>query len=281
MQIFEETEKEADNATAHAATQQQQWGRGEALEPLAGDECAWEEIDDPLASLEDSVPSLSPYPAAFRPRSSLLSASAVARSVRCRSPPALLPSVSHPHPSLPPVARRRYKMLFAAVSDQCGAPALEVRTQLRDIVQARRNETRGQWPLANLFPAHGAGPASADEAKAHRARFSGDWLAGCTWAGSGPAVMWFSRAYHALLSQFRRNGWFLGKDQVLFNTLAGVFPDSFLLVETFNFEQRCPKVDRWFGLPHFMQTPNNRHPECRSEMNEAGTLMETRQACDW
>lgn len=99
--------------------------------------------------------------------------------------------------------------------------------------------------------------------------------------GSGPAVVWFSKLYFSSLAQFRRNGWFFGKDQSVFGTLVGLYPDSFLLVELFNFEQRCAAVDRWFGFTHFMQQTHNRHPQCRSTnpKHEAGTLTNTREAC--
>lgn len=65
----------------------------------------------------------------------------------------------------------------------------------------------------------------------------------------------------------------------MLNTLAGMYPDSFLLLETFNFKERCPKVDWWFGFPHFLQQTQHRHPDCRSDTNEPGTLTTPRKAC--
>lgn len=170
------------DASAH------QWLRWEEDESpsLNGDECAWDELVDPLVSPEDSVPSLSPYPAAFHPRSTLLPSSPPL-TVRCRFPPAVLPAVSHPHPSLVPVGRRRHKMLFEGVSDQCGLGSREARTKRRDEQGIAEPQTVCQWPLDK--PNHGAGPATAAETAAHRKRFGCDWLAGGFFAGSGPAIV--------------------------------------------------------------------------------------------
>ena len=125
------------------------------------------EMDQSMADLDSLVPSLTPDPAAFQPRA--FPTPADAASVVCGAFPcarSVLPLVSHPHPSLRPVSSPRHKILFGAVSDQCGLGTRKQRTHRRDKQGIKEPETVCQWPMEKLFPNHGAGNASDAETAA-------------------------------------------------------------------------------------------------------------------
>jgi len=73
-----------------------------------------------------------------------------------------------------------------------------------------------------------------------------DFIIGTFYGGTIRGVRWFSKMFYKYHNEFLAKGYFVGKDQLLYNFLAVTHPEKFLIVCSCNQPNLVGCGDPWF-----------------------------------